>query len=93
MFGFGIVDVQPKRDPKQMPAKMGKQQLTEKRIAVEETPATHEDRDSIFKVDKYQRFDHGYYMENINVIQDVSFGQRNYKRNLDAVLDELFKKG
>ena len=53
---------------------------------------THEGRHSIFAVDEQRDFEFDYYMDNINVISDVSFGQRNYQRNLDVMLDDLFRK-
>jgi len=31
-------------------------------------------------------------MKDIKIISDVSFGQRNYHRNLEPMLDELMKK-
>jgi hypothetical protein len=50
-------------------------------------------RESIFEVrkDMSPGFDHTYFNNNDIIVSDVSFGQRNYKRNLDAILGVLIK--
>ena len=53
---------------------------------------THANRESIFKIDTEKKFEYEYYMKDIQIISDVSFGQRNYQRNLEPMLDELVKR-
>ena len=50
-------------------------------------------RQSIFEVDTslVAQFDQSYFNNNEMIVNDVSFGQRNYKRNLDGILDVLVK--
>ena len=50
-------------------------------------------RHSIFEVDESLKaeFDQSYFNNNEMIVNDVSFGQRNYKRNLDGILDVLVK--
>ena len=50
-------------------------------------------RHSIFEVDASLKaeFDKSYFNNNEMIVNDVSFGQRNYKRNLDGILDVLVK--
>ncbi len=55
-------------------------------------PPTHERRASIFEVNPRTKFELDFYLSNINVIPDVSLGQRNYHRNLEGVLDTLINK-
>ena len=47
---------------------------------------------SIFKPDESLRFDYDYYFEDVKLMDDCSYGQRNYERNLDALLAVLLKK-
>jgi len=63
-----------------------------KNNASAENEPTHENRDSIFKHIANKKFDYEYYMKDIKIISDVSFGQRNYHRNLEPMLDELMRK-
>ena len=50
-------------------------------------------RKSIFEIDPKieAKFDQTYFNNNEMIVNDVSFGQRNYKRNLDGILDVLVK--
>lgn len=51
-------------------------------------------RQSIFEVRKEVKgtFDQSYFNNNEIIVNDVSFGQRNYRRNLDAILGVLINK-
>ena len=53
----------------------------------------HYQRRSIFEVRKdiKGKFDQTYFNNNEIIVSDVSFGQRNYRRNLDAILGVLIK--
>lgn len=48
-----------------------------------------DERTSIFKELTQEEFKYAYFFEDLNVVEDVSFGQRNYYRNLDAVLETI----
>jgi hypothetical protein len=52
-------------------------------------------RKSIFQIDKTYKppFDQSYFNNNDIIVSDASFGQRNYQRNLDALLAVLIRKG
>ena len=47
---------------------------------------------SIFKINYKQEFKHDYIFKDIDVLEDVSYGQRGFNRNLDALLIYLQKK-
>ena len=47
---------------------------------------------SIFRKDPGIKFEFDYYFEDLQVLNDVSFGQRNYYRNLDVLLERMMKE-
>lgn len=44
---------------------------------------------NIFKVDESIKFEYGYYRNDIKMLDDVSYGQRDYYQNLEVVYDKL----
>lgn len=46
----------------------------------------------IFKPDPAIKFEHSHYFDDVKLVDDCSLGQRNYERNLDALLAALLKK-
>ena len=45
--------------------------------------------ESIFQADDESTFEFDYYFKDVKLASDVSKGQRNYERNLDALLEIL----
>ena len=45
--------------------------------------------ESIFQPDEQEAFEFDYYFKDVKLASDVSKGQRNYERNLDALLEQL----
>jgi len=43
--------------------------------------------ESIFMPDEQEIFEFDYYFKDVKLASDVSKGQRNYERNLDALLE------
>jgi hypothetical protein len=62
-------------------------------LDMEKTSDPDYKRESIFEVRKevIGTFDQSYFNNNEIIVNDVSFGQRNYRRNLDAILGVLTK--
>jgi len=52
----------------------------------------HERTPSIFKLDESIKVEHDHYFKDVKLVDDCSMGQRNYERNLDALLAALLKK-
>lgn len=46
----------------------------------------------IFKVDESIKFEYGYYRNDIKMLDDVSYGQRDYYQNLEVVYDKLMSE-
>lgn len=46
----------------------------------------------IFKPDPSIKFEHSHYFDDVKLVDDCSLGQRNYERNLEALLANLLKK-
>ena len=44
---------------------------------------------NIFKVDKSIKFDFGYYLNDIKMLDNVTLGQRDYHQNLEVAYDKL----
>ena len=61
-------------------------------IKKKEIEEFHERTPSIFKPDENKIFEHDHYFKDVKLVNDCSFGQRNYERNLEPLLAALLKK-
>ena len=72
--------------------KKGQKSAPTKTEKKEEPELTGTRSESIFKVDNKMDFKHGHLFNNITLVMDeVSYGQRNYERNLEALLGIILK--
>lgn len=75
-----------------------KKELSYKKVSQPSTKSQKKEEEvftrspSIFQEDGQYAFDFDYYFKDVKLKDDCSFGQRNYERNLDALLTSLVKR-
>ena len=88
--------IQPKAATKPTVSKDGASSMALSKARLEQEAKEREAKlvrtsPSIFKKDPDAKFEFDYYFDDLKMLDDVSYGQRNYYRNLEVLFDKMMK--